>query len=203
MLFTDAALVTGYLFLHARAQHWAPAALAEPALTPAEVLDTAAILARQGMGEAARDPLLLAAAARAALSRAPVTALTKTAYDAARDAALEEWGIDRAQRPNVWPATSQTMMSRLGGGYWNAAVGRLGMAPNERGRARGLVRFTAEDYRAAVGDFLAQPPAAGSHSYVGYEQWQSREVEAGRPRPSGAAVRKYYGSWAAAKQAAR
>lgn len=203
--FTEAALATGYLHLHARVSGLPPGAPADAALLSSEEIhDTEALLAEQGIrGDGAREVLLSAAAARAAAAGGSATALTKAAHEAARDELLEEWGVERALRAQVWPATGQTLMSRLGGGYWSAAVARLGFLANEGGRARGLVRFTDDDYAAAVRDFLAAEPAeTGNHSYSGYTAWQALETDGGRRRPSAAAVRKYFGSWSAAKATA-
>jgi len=127
-------------------------------------------------------------------------------YDAARSAYLDERGILAKVGVAVWPPTSQTIRSRLGGGSWARAVEALGLTANT-GRSRGGGSFSDDNYRAGVARFLeaaADDACADvtASSFAAYSAWVKDERAAGRRRPSGAAIRQHFGSWEAAKKAA-
>ena len=91
-------------------------------------------------------------------------------------------------------------MKRLGGGYWAEALRSIGLTP-ERGRERGLLRFTENDYDNAVVDFLAQANATGrAPTFEAYGNWVESEDRAGRRKPAPASVRIRYTSWNNAKR---
>lgn len=127
-------------------------------------------------------------------------------YDAARSAYLDERGILAKVGVAVWPPTSQTIRSRLGGGSWARAVEALGLTANT-GRSRGGGSFSDDDYRVAVARFLeaaADDACADvtSSSFAAYSTWTKGEKAAGRRHPSGAAIRQHFGSWEVAKKSA-
>lgn len=133
-------------------------------------------------------------------------ALSAVQYDKARSAYLAEERIVAKPGVAVWPPTSQTLMKRLGDGSWSAAMAHLGLAVNS-GRARGAGSFTDDDYLASVTEFLSAATDAGdtsitSDSFVEYTAW-AKAASDGARRPSGAAVRQHFGSWDAAKTAAK
>jgi hypothetical protein len=134
-------------------------------------------------------------AATAKFSEAELS-VTKNEYEAWRTQWLESF--PKAE-PVPWPATSQTIIKRLGAGYWNDAVKNAGLAPHERGRSRGALIYKAVDeYVQAVASFLAEAEEHGRPtSFAEYDRWA-----AGRPVPTGASVRNTYKTWSAAKAAA-
>jgi len=54
-----------------------------------------------------------------------------------------------------WPADAQTVMKRLGKGYWSDAMSTLGLVPNIRGRGRGLLLFDEDSYEKALQNYVA------------------------------------------------
>ena len=95
------------------------------------------------------------------------------------------------------------MRRTLGGGYWNAALAALGYPVSGLGRRPGGGRYSEDDYRDAVGEFLAAAgTSGGSTSFAAYGEWSRTETAADTRRPSGAGVRAHFGSWQAAKDAA-
>lgn len=137
-------------------------------------------------------------------ARAGDKALSANQYDAARRKYLSEVGERSRPGVGVWPPTSQTLMHHLGAGSWARAMETLGLSPNT-GRARGTGSFSDDDYRAAVAAFLERAAdedddSVTSDAFAHYVAWSTAQRAAGIRRPSGAAVRKHFGSWAAAKQ---
>lgn len=174
------------------------------ALPEAEARVIRAALVRQGADQAQAEALLSELAAGAAAAAEVIAAgeaspLSAEAYDAARAAWLTAHGMSARSGLRTWPPTSQTVRALLGAQYWNDAMTAVGLPASGRGRQRGNTRFSAADYAQAMRDFLA---AAGSSApFAAYAPWAKDEASAGRPRPSGAAVRKQFGSWSAAKAA--
>jgi len=175
-------------------------ALAELSLE--EMSDLAESLDRLGIGpDSTRDVLLSIAAARRHLIDAPDMTISKKKYDEQRTSALEHLGLTGGQGSLVWPPTSQTVMKRLGNGYWKDALASVGITALNRGRSRGLIVFEESDYRGAIIDFLQHCGATGSpESFDSFEAWVSNEDRLGRQRPSGPAVRNFYQSWTNAKR---
>jgi hypothetical protein len=141
------------------------------------------------------------AAARSYALQNPLVTLTKARFDSVRRQVLDDLGLTSAQGLAPWPPTSQTVMKRLGGGYWADALRGIGITPHTRGRSRGLVVFEEGEYDAAVVDFLAQSTATGQPAtFEAYGEWVDSEDRAGRRRPSQGAVRLRYTSWINAKR---
>lgn len=202
--FSDVAIRLGYLCLHARVAGLSGTAeQVETLLTADEVEEFNAIVEELGLQQCAYECLAAMAAARAQQRAGDVQALTKKQYDDARAALLASSAVAGVKGAITWPPTSQTLMSRMGGGFWNDAVRALGMRPQAHGRARGELKFSAADYRAAVGEFLQeqrlqQAPATA----VEYASGVTRQKRGGCDRPSMAAVRIHFGSWNQAKRVA-
>jgi len=112
----------------------------------------------------------------------------------------EDWN---GALPGYWPPTKQTVMKRLGGGYWVDAMEALGLGRSARkGRARGLLFYKEEDYNDTVRDFVTH--CAGNRinpTYSLFDAWRHEESESGRSRPSAMSVRNFFGSWISAVQA--
>jgi hypothetical protein len=168
----------------------------------AEAWEVAAVLDQQGLEAEARAKILIMIAnARAHAVENEAVTITKKRYDEVRREILDDLGLVSAQGIMPWPPTAQTVMKRLGGGYWAEALRNIGLTPDERGRERGLLRFTENDYDNAVVDFLAQANATGRPpTFEAYGDWVESEDRAGRRRPSAPAVRLRYTNWNNAKR---
>jgi transcriptional regulator with XRE-family HTH domain len=106
---------------------------------------------------------------------------------------------------SYWPPSKQTVMKRLGNGYWVDAMNEIGLKPSDRkGRSRGLIFYAEADYESAIKDFYGdcQQQSVGP-THVRYDSWAKEEKTAGRPRPSGVGQRNYFGSWTKAVQFAQ
>jgi hypothetical protein len=178
------------------------AALSEISL--GEMADIAQALAELGVTtDHTRDVLLSIAAARRQLTDDPTLTISKKKYDEQRGAAIESLGLTGGQGSLAWPPTSQTVMKRLGNGYWKDALASVGITASAMGRARGHLVFEEADYRAAVVDFLEHCRATATpDSFDAFEVWVGNEERLGRQRPSGPAIRLFYQSWINAKRTA-
>ena len=167
-----------------------------------EAQEVAAVLDRQGLeAETKANILIMISNARAHAVDNSTATITKKRYDELRREILDDLGISSAQGVMPWPPTAQTVMKRLGDGYWAEALRNIGLTPDERGRERGLLRFTEDDYDNAVVDFLAQASVTGqAPTFDAYGEWVESEDRAGRRRPSDASVRLRYTSWNNAKR---
>ena len=156
--------------------------------------EVAAVLDQEGLpAETRPEILILIANARSYAAKNEEVTITRKRYDEIRRDILDDLGLVSAQGVMPWPPTAQTVMKRLGGGYWAEALRNIGLTPDERGRERGLLRFAENDYDNAIVDFLAQANAMGRPpTFDAYGGWVDSEDRAGRRRPSAAAVRMRY-----------
>ncbi len=126
--------------------------------------------------------------------------LSVTKYDAQRVKVLRDLKLRSARGLQLWPPTSQTIITRMGG-RWSEAMNVCGMQATsgvEIGHAN--VRFTAEDHHAAIRKYVEERKLENrSYSYAGYVTW-AREQET--RVPSGALLREVYRTWPAALEAA-
>ncbi len=162
----------------------------------AELIESEDLTALAGVSTSSGEVAALAALAATAKFSDAELSVTKNEYEAWRTRWLESF--PKAD-PVPWPATSQTIIKRLGAGYWNDAVKNAGLAPHERGRSRGaLIYKAADEYVQAVASFLADAEERGRPtSFAEYDRWA-----AGRPLPSGGQIRNTYKTWSAAQAAA-
>jgi hypothetical protein len=166
-----------------------------------EAGEVASVLDHQGLEAVTRARILIVIAnARAHAVENEAITITKQRYDEVRREILDDLGLVSTHGVMPWPPGAQTVMKRLGGGYWAEALRNIGLTA-ERGRERGLLRFTENDYDNAVVDFLAQANATGqAPTFEAYSDWVESEDRAGRRRPSPAAVRMRYTNWNNAKR---
>jgi hypothetical protein len=164
---------------------------------PEEGAEVAAVLDRHGIeAEIQARILIMTANARAHAASDPAVTISRRLYDKLRGEILSELGLVSARGATVWPPSGQTVMTRLGGGYWAEALISMGLPPGEGGRERGLLRFTENDYENAVADFLASVEEIGHPStYEAFSRWIDGEERTGRRRPSAPAVRLHFTSW--------
>lgn len=129
--------------------------------------------------------------------------LTKVEYDRLR-IPMAEIQNDLLGPLHPWPADAQTVMKRLGKGYWSDAMRSVGLVANRKGRSRGLLLFDDEEYKKALSKYIADREQSGSRiSYLDYDVWRKREYSVGRTWPSGMAIRNRYHQWSSAVRAAR
>lgn len=136
--------------------------------------------------------------------------ISRARYDEIRDLLVENCGplrapteveADSVSRVYMWPPTAQTLMKRLGGGYWNGVLAAAGLQTVARGRARGRGSYTDAEYRQAIILFMRECSRANREpSYSAYTAWLRKEETARRNWPSPAAMRVKYGSWNRAKE---
>uniref|UniRef100_UPI0026355EF7 hypothetical protein n=1 Tax=uncultured Arcanobacterium sp. TaxID=487520 RepID=UPI0026355EF7 len=127
-------------------------------------------------------------------------------YDAARLKVCAHYQLPTGRGVTAWPPTSQTIIKGFRG-FWNDALISAGFMPQD-GRARGGLKFSAQDYRQAMQDFLAaMAEEEKSNSYGNYLRWakaqkssaaKSGSAKSSSSRPSGAGIRQHFGSWSAA-----
>ena len=201
--FGQSVIEAGIWYVLARAnelQGDLPTALSEISL--GEMADVAQALAQLGVTtDHAREVLFSIAAARRRLTVDPDLTISKKQYDEQRASAIDHLGLTGGQGSLAWPPTSQTVMKRLGNGYWTDALASVGITASTRGRTRGLIVFEEADYRTAILDFLEHCRATGTpESFDAFEVWVGNEDRLGRQRPSGPAVRLFYQSWINAKR---
>ncbi|MBP1137327.1 hypothetical protein JOE31_003559 [Arthrobacter sp. PvP023] len=133
-------------------------------------------------------------AAQKLVSENPDASITGARYQQLRDELVVALGLVSRQGSFPWPPTRQTVMKRFSG--WNEALEVMGIGLASKGRPKGLVKFTREEYDHALRDYCffattAEMKATNS----GYEAWVKEEFAAGRERPSVASVRNIYGTW--------
>ncbi len=193
--FTDAALELGVWYvvgLDLRLDADRRASLASTDFDDAFELRNA-LAAREFANDQIAEILAVAIGAREHAATTPCS-LSKASYDALRTPTVDSH--HDAQRLHPWPADAQTVMKRLGEGYWTDAMVRIGLAPNQRGRSKGLLMFSEESYPRALAKYVYDRRTAGATtSYADYDAWRRREYRDGRTWPSGVAVRNRYGSW--------
>lgn len=167
-----------------------------------EMADVADALGDLGVSsEQVRDVLVSIAAARRRVATDPSLTIAKKRYDEHRGAAIRDLGLSTGRGSRAWPPTSQTVMKRLGDGYWTDALASVGITASDRGRSRGLILFEEADYTRAILSFFRHCQATNaSQSFAAFQNWVDNEDRLGRQQPSGAAVRLFYGSWTNAKR---
>lgn len=126
--------------------------------------------------------------------------LTAKDYDTQRAFVIEKYSSISSPGTFAWPPTSQTIIKRFNG-YWNDALATTGLSPR-RGRARGGLKFTDNDYIFAVRSYVVDAQHDGRKpSFSGYATWIKDTGNTGK-LPSGAAIRQRFGSWKEALEAA-
>lgn len=140
------------------------------------------------------------AAAQKHVAENPDASITTSRYHQLRGELITALGLVSRQGAFLWPPTGQTLMKRFGG--WNECLGAMGIGTATKGRPKGLVKFTHEDYGKAVSDYSLFALKTGAKSTIsGYDAWVQTEISGGHKRPSGASLRNFYGSWSDALRA--
>lgn len=145
---------------------------------------------------------IIGAAQRAAL-KDPTLTITGARYNELRGELLEAMGLKSAKGAKPWPPTRQTIQKRYDG--WNDALESMGLATAKKGRQKGLLAFSEEDYEQSIVDFIADATASGTEqTFANYDKWVKEQAASGIRRPSPASIRNFYGAWLTAlRKAAR
>lgn len=194
--FSDAALQAGIWYLlgselRLKPDHeWAAVNLSRELLAELEpLLSTASITPT----ELATIFGVIGAAQKLALED-PALTITGGRYNELRIELLDAMGLQSAKGAKPWPPTRQTISKRFTG--WNDALTSMGLATANRGRAKGLIAFSENDYAVAVADFMDDATESGiGHTFDAYDRWVLIRRDAGERRPAGASIRNFYGSW--------
>ncbi|UUT36405.1 hypothetical protein [Microbacterium elymi] len=145
---------------------------------------------------------IIGAAQRAALDDGTLT-ITGARYNELRGELLDAMGLTSAKGAKPWPPTRQTIQKRYDG--WNDALESMGLATAAKGRQKGLLAFSEDDYTQAIVDFIADATESRTEqTFANYEKWVKQQAAAGTRRPSPASIRNFYGAWLPAlRRAAR
>lgn len=179
------------------------AALAMATLDNETIKDVSALLIEQGIDDVDRARVFgVIAAAQNFASDNPKVTLTGARYEALRVRQLSSWGLSSAKGTHYWPPNRQTAMARFGG--WSETLERAGLRKSKLGRAKGLLKYSADDYHRAAREFVDWADSQGvTPSVDRYTLWRNAETLADRERPSSAALRNVFGSWSQAIRAVR
>ncbi|MDF2695181.1 MAG: hypothetical protein K0S65_3564 [Labilithrix sp.] len=136
---------------------------------------------------------IIGAAQRAAVEDRTLT-ITGARYNDLRGELLDAMGLKSAKGAKPWPPTRQTIQKRYDG--WNDALESMGLAKAKKGRQKGLLTFTEEDYAQSIVDFVADATASGTEqTFANYDKWVKEQAAAGIRRPSPTSIRNFYGAW--------
>ncbi|WP_434810127.1 sigma factor-like helix-turn-helix DNA-binding protein [Microbacterium sp. bgisy189] len=195
-IFSNVALEAGVWFLlsaelRLKPDHaWAAANLSQDLL---DELGTHLVEASVTREELATILARIGAAQRAALED-PTLTITGARYNELRGELLDAMGLTSAKGAKPWPPTRQTIQKRYDG--WNDALASMGLATAKKGRQKGLLTFTEEDYAQSITDFIADATASGTQqTFANYDKWVKKQGAAGIRRPSPASIRNFYGAW--------
>lgn len=203
--FSNVALEAGVWFLLSAELRLKPDHAWAAANLPQELLDelgTHLVQASVTREELATILARIGAAQRAALED-PTLTITGARYNELRGELLDAMGLKSAKGAKPWPPTRQTIQKRYDG--WNDALESMGLATAAKGRAKGLLAFSKEDYGRAIRDFIADAASDGvEQTFANYDGWVKAQSASGVRRPSPASIRNFYGAWLAAlRQASR
>ncbi|MCJ1708534.1 sigma factor-like helix-turn-helix DNA-binding protein [Microbacterium sp. VKM Ac-2923] len=194
--FSDAALQAGIWYLlgselRLKPDHeWAAVNLSQELLAELEPLLSEASVTPD---ELATILGVIGAAQKRALED-PALTITGGRYNELRIELLDAMGLQSAKGAKPWPPTRQTISKRFSG--WNDALTSMGLATASRGRTKGLIAFTEDDYAVAVADFVDDANESGvGHTFDAYDRWVLLRRDLGERRPAGASIRNFFGSW--------
>lgn len=195
-IFSDVALEAGVWFLLGSELRLKPDPAWAAVYLPQDLLDElGAHLVEASVTPEELSTILgiIGAAQRAALEDRTLT-ITGARYNELRGELLDAMGLKSAKGAKPWPPTRQTIQKRYDG--WNDALASMGLATAKKGRQKGLLTFTEEDYAQSIVDFIADATASGTEqTFANYDKWVKEQASAGIRRPSPASIRNFYGAW--------
>lgn len=120
-------------------------------------------------------------------------------YERRRIEIWSENGWENGAGGRYWPPTQQTISKRVGGGYWNDAMEKLGFpTSSKKGRPRVGYLHNEESLLKSLENFLvecAKDNPTNNPSVQAYELWRSQEKYRGAKHASVTTIRSYFGSW--------
>ena len=128
--------------------------------------------------------------------------ITKLQFDKVREEFIEAWGHGDTVNNRLWPTTSQTVMKRLGDGFWTQALEKCGVESGSALREYSRT-YDEQDMWDAVDEFYKYCVSSGVHFVAGnYDDWanQAREDNPGTNYPSLATLRNRLGKWSSVKR---
>lgn len=130
--------------------------------------------------------------AMAYIERNPDATMSVSKYDNVRKQILKRFELESTRGTLLWPPTSQTIISRLGG-KWSTAMEYCGLSASTDGSLGSKnARFTDEDRMNALRSYLGEcEDKKQNPSYMGYTNWAKERGGV----PSGATMRQSYGTW--------
>lgn len=162
------------------------------------------ILVTVGNDEAAEEILTTVAAGKKHVETVDKSksTITKLQYDRVREEFIEAWGHESEVNSRLWPTTSQTIMKRLGNGFWTQALESCGVESGSALREYSRTYDEADMWKA-VDDFYKYCVANDVNFVAGnYDSWANavREKNPGVSYPSFATLRNRLGKWSAVKR---
>lgn len=130
------------------------------------------------------------------------SSITKLQYDRVREEFIEAWGHENVVNSRLWPTTSQTIMKRLGNGFWTQALEACGVESGSALREYNRTYDEADMWKA-VDDFYKYCVANDVNFVAGnYDDWanMARQENPGVNYPSFATLRNRLGKWSAVKR---
>lgn len=198
-IFSDEAIAAGVWYLLGSELSLAPDRESAAVVLPIELITEL----RGALAEASVEPddaatiLGVIAAAQAHLREHPEATITGSRYEELRIELVDAMGLESRKGAMPWPCTRQTIMKRFGS--WSDGLRSIGIGTTTRGRTKGLLKFSEDDYRQSMRDFTAE--ASLPRTVERYHEWVVLEAEAGRARPSVSSIRNFFGTWGDAMRA--
>ena len=130
------------------------------------------------------------------------SSITKLQFDRVREDFIDAWGRTGEANSRIWPTTSQTVMKRLGGGFWTQALEACGVESGSALREYNRT-YSEQDMWDAVDAFYKYCVANDLHFVASnYDKWADhvREENPGVSYPSFATLRNRLGKWSSVKR---
>lgn len=126
-----------------------------------------------------------------AIRTGKITTLCCAAYEDAAEKARRDLGHVSREKSNLWPVPAPQLVRRYGQGYWEDALGSLGL-----GLLAADDRFNEDDYFQALGDFTEECIDFEYPMDINiYDRWVFAETSIRQDRPSAMELIAHYGSW--------
>lgn len=120
-----------------------------------------------------------------------ITTLSCAAYEDAAEKARRDLGHVTREKSNPWPVPAPQLIRGYGQGYWEDALGSLGLvllSPDHK--------FSDDDYFQALDDFTEECIDFEYPMDINvYDRWVFAETSIRQDRPSAMQLVAHYGSW--------
>ncbi|MDO5672731.1 MAG: hypothetical protein Q4G30_07750 [Actinomycetaceae bacterium] len=128
------------------------------------------------------------------ITQHPRTTISAKRYEYLRSQVIAQRETQSGKGEFRWPTTCQTVSKRFGGA-WNEALKHFGMQTTLKGRARGALKFSMQDYHDAGCEFLRHCRSQRLEPTVSYYSQWVKDQSPERSWPSAAAQRQIRGLW--------